>query len=108
MNSSTLSPKKTTPPSPVEQDKSFTSDPWFRQLYLAAFGNLHSQFEQYLDAGEGLSGQTFVYYEELDKESVARSKHFAAVAWNSACEAYNLFEAKEADAFNKKLAVKSK
>jgi hypothetical protein len=73
-----------------EPEKSITNDPFFRQLYIAAFGNLHSQFEQYSDDSEGFGLR--VFYDGEDKESLERSKHMAGVAWNSACEAYELFQ----------------
>lgn len=63
--------------------------PTFRELYLAAFQGLHSQFEQYLADGDLLT----VYYDGEDPDaSVARSKHFARVAYNSAIEACKLFQ----------------
>lgn len=74
--------------------------PTFRELYLAAFTGLHSQFEQYAE-NDDLGGLT-VYYEG-GKESVERSKFFAKIAYNSAMEACELFEEQETiRTFNKK------
>ena len=75
--------------------------PTFRECFLAAFSGLHAQFEQITYEGE--IGRSFVYYDGEDKDSLARSKHFARVAYNSATAACKvLAEQDTITDFNKK------
>jgi hypothetical protein len=76
--------------------------PIFRELYKCAFQGLNSQYERYI-YGNVAGGRMFITT-NAPKNRLGVPETLRKSLWNSACEAYELFEEQETiENFNQKV-----